>query len=154
KRAIQINPNSAGARVGYSLLLLILGRSEESAQEARAATVLDPLSFDTLMLSISNEYYRHQYEDGLYKARSAVQLYSQISLFHVLLSNFYAAQGQDKSWAEEILRAEETGGASLERLAALRVAFEVAGAKGLRRKRIELNEKLAGKQVANAYDIA
>jgi TolB-like protein/DNA-binding winged helix-turn-helix (wHTH) protein len=154
KRAIQINPNSVETRVSYFYLLLILGKSEESAQEERAATMLDPLSFDTLMLSIANDYYRRQYNEGVPKARSAIELYPRVSAFHVFLSNFYTAQGRDKSSAEEILRAEETGGASLDRLAALKVAFEAAGAKGLRRKRIELNEKLAGKQAANSYDLA
>lgn len=50
--------------------------------------------------------------------------------------------------------AEESGGASPERLAALRAALESAGPMGLRRKRIELNKKLAGPQPINAYDIA
>src|SRR6266568_226055 len=154
KRAIQINPNSANAHVGYFYLLLILGKLEESTQEEQAAKVLDPLSLDTLMMSISNSYYRRQYDDGLIKARSAIERYPQVSVFHVLLSNFYAAQGKEKPAAKEILLAEETSGASPERLAALRGALQAVGPKGLRRKRIELNEKLAGKQFMNAYDIA
>ena len=56
--------------------------------------------------------------------------------------------------AKEILLAEETSGAPPERLAALRAANKMAGPKGLRRKRIELNKKVAAKQSMNAYDIA
>jgi hypothetical protein len=70
------------------------------------------------------------------------------------LSNFYAAQGQDKLSAVEILMAEELGGATPERVAALKVANESAGPRGLRLKRIELNKKAAGKESPNAYDIA
>jgi TolB-like protein/DNA-binding winged helix-turn-helix (wHTH) protein len=154
KRAIQINPNSADAHIGYYFLLLILGRSEESRREQRAAQVLDPLSLNTLMATIADSYYRRQYDQGLTETRSAIALYPQFSAFHVLLSNFYAAQGNDQPAAEEILLAEETGGASAERLAALRAALRAARAKGLRRKRIELNEKLADKQSINAYDLA
>ena len=154
KRAIQIDPNSASAHTGLFFLLLILGRSEESAQEERAAEVLDPLSVHTLATAIYSSYYRRQYDEGIGKARRAIELYPQVPAFHVLLSNFYAAQGQDKPSAEEILLAEETGGASPERLTALRAALDAVGPKGLRRKRIELNEKLAGKQSINAYDIA
>ena len=106
------------------------------------------------MMSISNSYYRRQYDDGLIEALSAIERYPQVSVFHVLLSNFYAAQGKEKPAAKEILLAEETGGASPERLAALRGALKAVGPKGLLRKRIELNEKLAGKQFMNAYDIA
>jgi TolB-like protein len=154
KRAIQIDPNSATAHTGLFFLLLILGRSEESAQEERAAEVLDPLSVHTLATAIYSSYYRRQYDEGIGQARRAIELYPQVPAFHVLLSNFYAAQGQDKPSAEEILLAEETGGASPERLTALRAALDAVGPKGLRRKRIELNEKLAGKQSINAYDIA
>jgi TolB-like protein len=154
KNAIQINPNSADAHLGYLYLLLVLGRSEESAQEARAATVLDPLSVDTLTASILNSYCRRRYDEGLSKARSAVELYAQVPVFHNLLSNFYSAQGKDKLSVEEIPLAEETGGAPTERLAALRAANELAGLKGLRRKRIDLNKKLAAKQSIGAYDLA
>jgi TolB-like protein/DNA-binding winged helix-turn-helix (wHTH) protein len=154
RRAIQINPNSADAHIGYFFLLLILGRSEESAREERAAKVLDPLSLNTLTTTVSGSYYRRQYDDGLIKARSAIELYPQVSTTHVLLSNFYAAQGNDKLAAQEILLAEETGGATPERLAALKAANEIGGSKGLRRKRIELNEKVAGKQASNEYDLA
>jgi TolB-like protein/DNA-binding winged helix-turn-helix (wHTH) protein len=154
KRAIQLNPNSADAHMGYSYLLLTLGESEKSAQEEQAADVLDPLSVQTLIGTISNLYYRRQYDDGLIRARTAIRLYPQISAFHVLLSNFYTAQRKDKLSVEEILTAEETGGAPLERLAALRAANKTAGPMGLRRKRIELNIKQAGKTSINAYDIA
>jgi len=47
---------------------------------------------------------------------------------------------------------EDTGGASPERLAALRAANETAGLHGLRTKRIELNKKLAAKLSKNAYN--
>jgi hypothetical protein len=154
KREIQINPNSANAHTGYFFLLLILGKSEESAQEERAAELLDPLSLYTQTTAIYGSYYRRQYEDGLSKARRAIALYPQVPAFHVLLANLYAAQGKDKQSAEEILLAEETSGASSERLAALRTALQATGPAGLRRKRIELNKELAGAQAINAYDIA
>ena len=123
KRAIQLNPNSTNAHIGYSHLLMILGRSEESAREERAANVLDPFSLDTLIVSITNYYHRRQYEEGLSNARTAIERYPRVFMFHVLLSNFYAAQCNDELSAKEILLAEESGGASPERLAALRAAL-------------------------------
>ncbi|HWY44463.1 MAG TPA: hypothetical protein VNX66_13270 [Candidatus Sulfotelmatobacter sp.] len=154
KRALQLNPNSVNAHVGYFYLFLILGKLEEAAREERAAVASDPLSPHTLSISLSSAYYGRQYDDGLIKARTAIELYPQVSVFHVFLSDFYTAQGKDQLSAEEILLAEESGGASRERLAALKAANEMAGPIGLRRKRIELNKKLAAKQFMNAYDIA
>jgi len=154
KRAIELNPNSSTAHIGYSYLLQTLKKSDESAREERAANLLDPLSLDTLIISAANSYYRRQYDDGLVKARTAIELYPHVYIFHVLLSNFYSAQGNEKQSAQEILLAEESGDASPQRLAALKAADEMAGLKGLRRKRIELNKKTAPSQSINAYDIA
>ena len=154
KRTLQLNPNSAVAHMSYSSLLQILGRSRESLEEERAAKMLDPLSVNTLSYSAMNSYFRREYDKGLAQAREAQSLYPGISAFHTYLSNFYTAQGQDKLSAEEILLEEESGGATPERLAALKAANESAGTRGLRLKRIELNKKAAGKESSNAYDIA
>jgi tetratricopeptide (TPR) repeat protein len=154
KRALQLNPNSVNAHVGYFYLFLFLGKSEEALREERAAVASDPLSPHTLSISLSSAYYGHRYDQGLIQARTAIELYPQVSAFHVFLSDFYAAQGKDQLSAEEILLAEESGGASRERLAALKAASKMAGPNGLRRKRIELNKTVAGKQSMNAYDIA
>ena len=154
KHALQLNPNSASAHVGYFYLSLVLGKPEEAAREERAAAASDPLSLSTISVSLSSAYHRRQYDDGLIKARTAIELYPQVSIFHVLLSNFYAAQHQGQLSAKEILLAEETGGATPKRLAALKAANETGGPNGLRRKRIELNKNLATEQFVNAYDIA
>src|SRR5215467_4798744 len=154
KRALQLNPNSASAHIGYFYLLLVLGKLDEAAHEERAAIASDPLSLDTLSITLSSAYHRRKYDEGLSKARTAIELYPQVPTFHVLLSNFYAARGEDGLSAQEILLAEENRGAPPKRLAALRMASKIAGLKGLRRKRIELNKKVAGKQSVNAYDIA
>jgi TolB-like protein/DNA-binding winged helix-turn-helix (wHTH) protein len=154
KRTLQLNPNSAAAHMGYSSMLLILGRSGESLEEERAAKMLDPLSAQTLAFSAMNSYFRREYDKGLAQAREAQSLYPGISAFHTYLSNFYTAQGQDKLSAEEILLDEELGGATRERVAALKAANESSGARGLRLKRIELNKKATGKESSNAYDVA
>jgi TolB-like protein/DNA-binding winged helix-turn-helix (wHTH) protein len=154
KRTIQLNPNSTVGHIAYSNLLQILGRSRESLEEERAARMLDPFSVTTLAVSVINSYHRRQYDGGLVQGREALALYPGISVFHVYLSNLYAAQGQDKLSAAEILLGEESRGATPERVAALKVANESAGLRGLRLKRIELNKKAAGKESSNAYDIA
>lgn len=154
KRAIQLNPNSANARFSYSELLLTLGRWEESAEQERAGKIVDPFSLDAMTTTVVNAYYRRNYPEGLVQTRAALGLFPKISVFHVFLSNIHAMQGHESLSAQEILLAEEFGGATPERIAALKTASEIAGLKGLRQKRIELNKKLAGAQPSNAYDIA
>ena len=153
-RAIQLNPNSESAHIGHFHLLLVLGKTDESIQEESTVRLLDPLSANSLSVGLSSAYHRRRYEDGIVKARTAIELYPQVSIFHVLLSNMYAAQGKDELAVEEMLVAEEIDGCSPDRLATLRGAFKTAGPNGLRRKRIELNKVLAAKQSMTAYDIA
>jgi TolB-like protein len=154
KRAIQLNPNTSVGHLGYSQLLLLLGKSDLSMEEERAATQLDPISVASVLTAITNSYYRRQYDQGLLKARTAIELYPLVPTIHVFLSNIFAVQGQDRLAAQEILTAEELSGASPERMRALKAANDAAGLLGLRRKRIELNKNLAGQQLLNAYDIA
>jgi TolB-like protein/Tfp pilus assembly protein PilF len=155
RRAIQLNPSSVDAHSGYFLLLLTLQKLVEAGEQEQEARAADPLSPDTLHMAVRGAYHRRQYDDGLIKARKAIELYPQVPVFHDLLSSFYAATGQDDLSAQEILLVEETSGADPERLAALRAAFAAAGPKGLRRKRIELDKKIAAaRQSINSYEIA
>ena len=153
KRAIQLNPNSAYAHLGYSYLLQIQGRAEESTEQEAAARLLDPFSFETMIVSGTNAYYRRQFDDAIAKAHTALNLYPQIPMLHVL-PDIFAAKGQNKLAADEILTAEEFSGASADRLKAFKAANDGGGLTGLRRKRIEFNKKPAGQQPIDAYDIA
>jgi hypothetical protein len=94
------------------------------------------------------------HDDGLIKARNAVELYPQVAMFHVLLSNFYLAKGQDDLSGQAILAAEENSGGAPERLTALKAAYGAKGTTGLRQKRIESNKKTTSRCAVNAYDIA
>jgi tetratricopeptide (TPR) repeat protein len=155
RRAIQLNPNSADAHTGYFYLLLILQRLEEADEQVQKARAADPLGPTVTSTTVLAAYFRRQYEDGLIKARNAIELYPEIPGLHDVLSNFYAAKGQELLSAQELLLAEETSGAAPERITALRAAHAAAGIKGLRRKRIELNKKSAvDHQSINSYDIA
>ena len=156
KRAIELDPNSAVAHAGYSQLLLILGRPEESAAQSRDAKALDPISIDTLWVTVSNAYFRRQYDEGLVGVQAAIELYPRVPLLHVFLSDILAAKGQNNLAAREILVVEELSGATEERMTALRKAYAAAGLEGLRRSRIDLDRKSAdGKSPnPNAYDIA
>jgi tetratricopeptide (TPR) repeat protein len=122
RRAIELNPSS-DAHIGYSLLLLILGKTTQAAQHEQEARAADPLGPNAISMTLYGDYHRRQYDDGLIKARKAIELCPQVRVFHEYLSNFYAAKGQDELSAQEILLSEETSGAAPERLAALRAAY-------------------------------
>jgi TolB-like protein/DNA-binding winged helix-turn-helix (wHTH) protein len=154
QRAIKLNPNLADAHLGYSFLLLVSGRLQESGEELRKAKEVDPLSLPMYTSTIYHLYVTRNYDEALGEARKGVELYPDALLLHDFLSGIYAQTKRPDLAAEEALKAEECAGASPERIAALRRAYQTSGPKGLWRKRIELNKKLAGQHYLNAYDIA
>jgi len=154
RRAIDLNPNYASPHLGYSALLLTLGKPKESAEEVRKAKELDPLSLSTYSTGVFHLYVAREYDEALLEARRGLELYPDAPLLHDLLSGIYAQTEQPRLAAEEALKAEESWGASQERLVALRRAYEASGAEGFWRQRVELNKKVAGHQYLNAFDIA
>jgi len=115
---------------------------------------LELVSLPSSMTAVVNLYMARQYDEGLKQAHNALDLYPDSPVLHVFLSNFYLQLGRPSEATRESLRAEELWGAPPERLAALRLAAQSGGLKGLWRKRIELNKKIARHELLNSYDVA
>ncbi|HEX8459381.1 MAG TPA: protein kinase [Pyrinomonadaceae bacterium] len=65
KRAIELNPDYAAAHYGYSNLLAILGRQQESIHQSEAAKDLDPFSPAVFMNYCRSFYYARRYDQAL-----------------------------------------------------------------------------------------
>ncbi|HTQ60899.1 MAG TPA: tetratricopeptide repeat protein [Candidatus Solibacter sp.] len=154
RRAIDLNPSSASAHLGYADLLLTLGRAEQSREHDQAARTFDPLSMKTLLANLAHSYYRREYVEGLSQARSALELYPDAPLIHVFLSNIYFQQGNEDLAAQETLRAEELLGGKPERTVSLQLAYQTSGFRGLRQKRIQLDSETSEQQSSNSYNLA
>ena len=154
RRAIELNSNDASARLGYSHLLLFMGKLKASAEELRKARELDPISLTMYVALVYQLYVTREYDQALHEARKGLELYPDAPLLHSMLSGIYTQTQQPRLAAEEALKTEEYWGASQERMAALRHAYKTAGAKGLVRTRIALNSKSAGQPSLSAYDVA
>jgi len=70
RRAIQLNPNSAGAHLGYAWFLDSMGRMEEAERERLRAQEVDPLN------ELMNEIFYHtrQYQNAIEVLRKCVEL--------------------------------------------------------------------------------
>jgi TolB-like protein len=154
RRAIDLNPNIANTHLGYSSLLLFMGKPKASAEELRKARELDPISLTMYIALVHQLYLSQDYEQALLEARKALEIYPDAPLLHSILSGIYIKTEEPRLGAEEALKTEEYWGASQERMASLRNAYEAAGIKGLLRRRIELNRKSSGQRYLGAYDIA
>jgi len=100
KRAIELNPNFAGAHTLYAEYLSRSGRFDEALREVRLAQELDPLRTGL----IGNEglifYHARRYDEAIEKKQIHASLAAENPFAHLELANAYAAKGQ---YAEAIL---------------------------------------------------
>jgi tetratricopeptide (TPR) repeat protein len=101
KRAIELNPNLAGAHALYADYLSRSGRFDEALREIRLAQELDPLRTGL----ISNEaiilYHARRYDEAiLLKKQIHAQSAPENPFFHLELANVYVQKGQ---YAEAVL---------------------------------------------------
>jgi serine/threonine-protein kinase len=74
RRAIEIEPNSAGARMAYSHALLILRRPDEAMRQIERAVELDPVSEMTLSFYAVVLLCTDRFDDSIAQARQALRL--------------------------------------------------------------------------------
>jgi TolB-like protein/DNA-binding winged helix-turn-helix (wHTH) protein len=153
-RAIELNPNSSSAHLGYTSLLLILGKPKESGDELRKAREVDPISLGMYVTLVFQLYVTREYDQALVEAKKGLELYPETPLLLSTVAAIYTQSGEQRLAVEATLEAEKSWGASPERLAALRRAYNAGGMKSLLRERILLNKKPTGQRPPDPYDIA
>jgi len=97
RRALELNPNDAGAHQGYGGLLSYLGRFDEALIEVRKAVELDPL-YITHGLVLGNVfYYRGDYDAALKEYKKVLDMDPNYWLAHGSLALTY---GQKKMYPD------------------------------------------------------
>jgi DNA-binding winged helix-turn-helix (wHTH) protein/TolB-like protein/Tfp pilus assembly protein PilF len=74
RRAIELNPNNADARINYSSLLITLGRFDEGLRESERAYQLDPVSGDVLLNYAYNLLLARRYDQAVERAARMTEL--------------------------------------------------------------------------------
>jgi TolB-like protein/Tfp pilus assembly protein PilF len=72
QRAIQLNPNSVGARKGYSDFLMAMGHPEEAIAERRRNEQIDPLSTFAIGAVAWDLYWAGHYDEGIRLAQQVL----------------------------------------------------------------------------------
>ena len=149
QRSLQLNPNYPTAHHRYSLFLPILGRFDESVNEAKKAQELDPLSLiinENLgdMLGLARRY-----DEAERQLLKTIELDPNFYVAHGTLAKIYILQGK----YEKALEQEFTG-APPEEYARVKKIYADSGMIGVWRG--YLNESLAEakERDQNAFDIA
>lgn len=111
RKAIELNPSFADARVSFSALLTGLGRFDEAVGEAQRALELDPLSLVAGQTLGFRLYYAKQHDRALQQFRHTLELDSRSFPAIQGLAQCYWDQGDRKRALAESERAvQESGG--------------------------------------------
>lgn len=101
QRAIELCPGYATAHQRYSLLLMGMGRTEESLEEIEKARSLDPLS---IVINASVGWrlvWAQRYEQAMSQLQKTLEMDPSFSETHLHLGGFYEAKGEmDKAISE------------------------------------------------------
>ncbi|HAF22559.1 MAG TPA: hypothetical protein DCK93_06535 [Blastocatellia bacterium] len=154
KRAIQINPNNAGAHAEYGTYLEALGRFDEAVAERERCRQLEPI----LPISIADVgyplYYAGRYDEALLHYQKALEIDPNFSWGHLWIGQVYVQQGlYDKAFIE-IRKAVELSGGNVRHIATLGHAYAVAGKRDEALKILDELQRPAAQKYVSPFFVA
>jgi non-specific serine/threonine protein kinase len=96
RKSLELNPGSVVTYYGYSLLLSVTGRFDESIAVGRRAVEIDPLSYSALGNLALNFYVARRHDDAIATAKKALEIEPNYHSAYVYISMAYHAKGQLK----------------------------------------------------------
>jgi tetratricopeptide (TPR) repeat protein len=107
RRALELNPNYAGAHEYYGWYLATMGHIDEGINEVRRAAALDPLSFEICYMLGWDQIYAHRYDEAVTQLRKCVDLEPSVWTSEVLLGEAYEQQGRFPEAIVELKKARK-----------------------------------------------
>ncbi len=133
RRAIDLNPNYAEARVYYSHFLGYMGRPEEAAAEAEKGMELDPLNILYQGVYAMHLVHARRYDDAIATLRKVLASSPDNSIALATLRTAYHMKGMVKE-ALEIWKASYEAKGDRESVEALAEGFKEGGYRGALRR--------------------
>jgi TolB-like protein/DNA-binding winged helix-turn-helix (wHTH) protein len=131
RRAIELNSNFARAHAMYAWHLLFVGRWDQSIQEAKRASELDPFSAHILMTVTAIHYFTRHYDQALEYARRWLEIFPESSVAYRHFWYVYRAMGKYDEAVAALQKAMTLEGASPKDVEALGRAYQAGGMRGV-----------------------
>jgi TolB-like protein/Flp pilus assembly protein TadD len=153
RRALQLNPSNAVARMFYAQLLAARGRNEGALREGRRSRELDPLSLPIQATYASVLIGVGRYDDAIAVSQEALRMAPGFFWFHTHLWRAYAQKGMFKEALAEA-RATFSAQGDAEVVKALERGQRQAGYTGAMREAAETMAARARSQYVVAFLVA
>jgi Tfp pilus assembly protein PilF len=152
RKAIDLNPSFADARVSFSALLTGLGRFDEAVAEAKRAQELDPLSVVAGQTLGYRLYYAKQYDRALLQFRRTLELDPRSFPAIQGVAQCHWEQGDRQRAVAESERAVQESGGNAWVLGWRGFALAASGnAAGAQRAQLDLEAGAKGRYVSPVY---
>jgi DNA-binding winged helix-turn-helix (wHTH) protein/tetratricopeptide (TPR) repeat protein len=153
KRAIELNPGYATARLWYCVHLMATGRFEAALAEIGRAQALDPLSPVINAVAGWPFYFMRRYDAAIKQYQKALEVEPRNIAALLLLGQTYRQSGEPSRAVEASRKARELD-ESLWTLVALGQAYAAAGREGAAREVLRELGQLSKQRYVCPYDIA
>jgi len=154
RRAIQLNPSYAQARMFYSFFLEAMGRQFEAIREAEAATTIDPLSLPA-NVNLGWQYLRAgQLGPALTQLRITQELRSDFWGVHWAFGHYHRLKGDFGKAATAFEKALQVGGGYTLPMTDLGYTYAIAGRSAEARDMLDRLKKMASKSYVSPYNMA
>ena len=140
KRATGLNPNYATAHHGYSILLGLLGRTEESVAEIRKAVEVDPLSVPVRNMLAAKLAEYGKCDESLKEDRKTMELdpnATHLGMIHDRMAGCYTSKGMAKEALEARVQSMIANGAAPKEVEEFKKTLASAGRTGVLRKTLQ-----------------
>jgi len=153
QRTFEVNPNFAHAHQTYAIFLAFQGRFDQSIAEAQRAQDLDPLSPFVRTTYCLELGVARRYDRAVDKCKQALELDPNFLHAHGNLIGIYVSMGQYDRALGEFEKRASIAQDPLERVTAVKQAYQRAGIKGFLREQLK-QELQPGSAPPDGIDIA
>ncbi len=107
KRAIELNPKYALARLWYGDVLSLMARFDEAIFEIEKAKELDPLSLATIRVAGQVYFYAHRFDQAIKEFKKVLAMDPYFRLAHISLGGVYIEMGMYEEALGEIQKEKD-----------------------------------------------
>ena len=107
RRALEINPSSPEAHLGYANYLSTLGRHEEALAQVQQVYLVDPLAVDSRTEALWIYFFSGRMEETITQARKTIELEPGAGYPHALLALAYSQMGRRRESVEAAEKAAQ-----------------------------------------------
>jgi TolB-like protein/DNA-binding winged helix-turn-helix (wHTH) protein/Tfp pilus assembly protein PilF len=109
RRALELNPNSSQAQLGYTDYLSTLGRHDEAISHAEIVNHVDPLALDSRNEALWAYYFSGRLQETVEQARKTIELEPEAGLPYAMMALAAADLGQRAEAVRAAEKAAQSG---------------------------------------------